>query len=61
MSLKVLGQAVKLCRKAGIETEASGRVNLANIKAIAATGVDYISIGALTHSAPALDFSLNII
>jgi nicotinate-nucleotide pyrophosphorylase (carboxylating) len=38
--------------------EASGNVSLENVAAIAATGVDYISIGALTHSAPAMDFSL---
>ncbi len=38
--------------------EASGNVNLENVSAIAATGVDYISIGVLTHSAPAMDFSL---
>jgi nicotinate-nucleotide pyrophosphorylase (carboxylating) len=38
--------------------EASGNVSLENAAAIAATGVDYISIGALTHSAPAMDFSL---
>jgi nicotinate-nucleotide pyrophosphorylase (carboxylating) len=38
--------------------EASGRVNLETVRAAAETGVDFISIGALTHSAPALDFSL---
>jgi nicotinate-nucleotide pyrophosphorylase (carboxylating) len=40
------------------ELEASGGVTLDNVGAIAATGVDYISVGALTHSAPALDLSL---
>ena len=40
------------------ELEASGGVTLANVAAIAATGVELISIGALTHSAPALDLSL---
>jgi nicotinate-nucleotide pyrophosphorylase (carboxylating) len=40
--------------------EASGNVTLANIRAIAETGVDYISVGALTHSAPALDVSLRL-
>jgi nicotinate-nucleotide pyrophosphorylase (carboxylating) len=39
-------------------TEASGRVTLETIGAVAATGVDFISVGALTHSAPALDLSL---
>jgi nicotinate-nucleotide pyrophosphorylase (carboxylating) len=40
------------------ELEASGGVNLDTVGAIAATGVDFISVGALTHSAPALDVSL---
>lgn len=40
--------------------EASGNVALANVRAIAETGVDYISVGALTHSAPALDVSLRL-
>ena len=42
------------------KTEASGGIKLGNIAEIAATGVDYISIGALTHSARAVDFSLEI-
>jgi len=41
--------------------EASGNVNLSNVKEIAKTGVDFISIGEITHSAPALDISLEII
>lgn len=61
MSVKSLRQAVRLCKKAGVKTEASGRVNLNNVSAIAKTGVDYISIGALTHSAEALDVSLKIV
>lgn len=40
--------------------EASGGVNLESVRAIAATGVDYVSVGALTHSAPALDLSLKV-
>jgi nicotinate-nucleotide pyrophosphorylase (carboxylating) len=40
------------------ELEASGGVNLATVREIAETGVDFISIGALTHSAPSLDFSM---
>ena len=43
-----------------IKFEASGGINLKNVRQIAATGVDYISIGALTHSAPAINFSLEI-
>ena len=41
------------------KTEASGGVNLNTVRAIAQTGVDYISIGALTHSAPAVDIGLD--
>jgi nicotinate-nucleotide pyrophosphorylase (carboxylating) len=41
--------------------EASGNVSLTRIAAIAQTGVDYISIGALTHSAPVFDFSLQFV
>ena len=40
------------------ELEASGGITLDNVRAVAETGVDFISVGALTHSAPALDFSL---
>jgi nicotinate-nucleotide pyrophosphorylase (carboxylating) len=40
--------------------EASGGITLKNVRRIAKTGVDRISIGALTHSAPALDFSLTV-
>jgi len=51
-----------LARKlnSSVELEASGNVNLDNVAAIAGTGVDFISIGALTHSAPGSDFSLNV-
>jgi nicotinate-nucleotide pyrophosphorylase (carboxylating) len=41
-------------------TEASGGVDLDTVRAIAETGVDVISVGALTHSAPALDLGLDI-
>ena len=40
------------------ELEASGGVTLENVRAVAESGVDWISVGALTHSAPALDVSL---
>jgi nicotinate-nucleotide pyrophosphorylase (carboxylating) len=56
-------QAVELVRAAGErrpETEASGGITLDTIRAAAETGVDYISVGALTHSAPALDLSLQL-
>ncbi|MDX6625621.1 MAG: hypothetical protein QOE56_610 [Solirubrobacterales bacterium] len=42
----------------GVSLEASGGVTVENVKAVAETGVEFISIGALTHSAPSLDFSL---
>jgi nicotinate-nucleotide pyrophosphorylase (carboxylating) len=42
------------------ELEASGGIDLANVREVAETGVDFISIGAITHSAPTLDFSLLI-
>ena len=43
-----------------VRFEASGGVNLENVRAVAETGVDIISIGALTHSVKALDFSLEM-
>jgi len=52
-------EAVRL-RPAGVRLEASGGITLGNIREIAETGVDFISVGALTHSAPALDLSLEI-
>ena len=45
--------------KGRVPTEASGGVNLANVRAIAETGVDFIAVGALTHSAPAGDIGLD--
>jgi nicotinate-nucleotide pyrophosphorylase (carboxylating) len=58
MSPGDLRRAVEICRGRA-QTEASGRVNLTNIRAIAETGVDFISIGALTHSARAVDIGLD--
>lgn len=55
-----LREAVKLVAGRA-KTEASGGIRLANAADIAATGVDYISVGALTHSARAVDFSLEIV
>jgi nicotinate-nucleotide pyrophosphorylase (carboxylating) len=46
-------------RPEGVELEASGGITLTTVRAVAETGVDWISIGALTHSAPALDFGLD--
>ena len=59
MSLRDMSEAVALA--AGqVELEASGNVTLDNVGDVAATGVDFISVGALTHSARALDMSLEI-
>ena len=57
MSLNSLKTGIKLAKKY-YETEASGNINVNNIKKVAATGVDRISIGSITHSAPAVDFKL---
>ena len=46
--------------KGKVKFEASGGINLKNVRQIAASGVDFVSIGALTHSAPAIDFSLEL-
>lgn len=59
MAPKTLREAVALC-KGRIVTEASGGVTLDTVAAIAETGVDVISSGALTHSAPSLDVALDI-
>lgn len=58
----VLRQVVKLAGPNGTrpELEASGHVTLETVRAVAESGVDFISVGALTHSAPALDLSLRI-
>ena len=59
MSLEHMRQAVQVTN-GRIPLEASGNVNLKTVGAIAATGVDYISVGELTHSVKALDISLDI-
>jgi len=59
MTLEELRQAVRLCR-GRIPLEASGGVTVDTVADVAATGVDYISVGAITHSAQALDISLEI-
>jgi nicotinate-nucleotide pyrophosphorylase (carboxylating) len=58
MSTTQLREAVDLVRGRAI-LEASGGVNLTTVRAIAETGVDWISVGALTHSAPAMDLGLD--
>ena len=59
MTPSMMKSAVKLIN-GRCEIEASGGINLKNVREVAETGVDFISIGALTHSAPSLDFSLII-
>ena len=63
MSIVNIRSAIRLIKRAKkkIETEISGGVTLNNVRNYARTGADYISIGALTHSAPALDISLKVI
>jgi nicotinate-nucleotide pyrophosphorylase (carboxylating) len=62
MDVETLAEAVAVARrsKKRILLEASGNVSLKNVGRVAATGVDTISVGALTHSAPALDISLEL-
>jgi len=59
MNNKNLKQGVKIAKKY-YETEASGNINLKTVKSVAATGVDRISVGSITHSAPAIDLKLEI-
>lgn len=59
MKNKTLKAGVRMAKK-HYETEASGNVNLKSIKKIAATGVDRVSIGSITHSVPAIDFKFEI-
>ena len=59
MNIKDLKKGVQLIKNK-YETEASGNVNLKNLKKIASTGINRISIGRLTHSVSALDLKLEI-
>ncbi|RJQ21494.1 MAG: carboxylating nicotinate-nucleotide diphosphorylase [Nitrospiraceae bacterium] len=63
MSIDVMKKAVNIIRgkNSGVIIEASGNVTLENVRSIAETGVDLVSVGALTHSAPAADISLKIV
>jgi nicotinate-nucleotide pyrophosphorylase (carboxylating) len=58
MTLETMAEAVRLT-KGRARLEASGNVSLENVRKIAETGVDYISVGALTHSAKVLDVSFD--
>jgi nicotinate-nucleotide pyrophosphorylase (carboxylating) len=57
MSIKNLKAGIKIAKKY-YETEASGNVDLKTVRSIAATGVNRISVGSITHSATAIDFKL---
>ena len=57
MTLKDLRTGVKITKRY-YQTEASGNINLKTVKSVMATGVDRISVGSITHSAPAIDFKL---
>ena len=59
MSIKSLKKGVKISNKY-YETEASGNISLKTIKSVASTGVNRISVGSITHSAPAVDLKLEI-
>jgi nicotinate-nucleotide pyrophosphorylase (carboxylating) len=65
MSIEAMAEAVRLVRSrrpdGRTRVEASGNMTLERVRAVAETGVDDISVGALTHSAPALDLSLRIV
>jgi nicotinate-nucleotide pyrophosphorylase (carboxylating) len=60
METTEMREAIALGRKQGVKFEASGGINLRTVRRIAATGVDYISVGALTHSPRAIDISLEL-
>lgn len=63
MDEELLREAVSLVRAEypAIKLEASGGIVLGNVAKVAACGVDFISVGALTHSAPAIDISLDLV
>ena len=60
MCNEAMAEAVKLIAGRA-KTEASGNMDIPRMKSVAATGVDYISVGALTHSVKAMDISMNIV
>jgi nicotinate-nucleotide pyrophosphorylase (carboxylating) len=59
MNLKNLKKGIKLSKKL-YETETSGGITLKNVRKIASTGVKRISVGQITHSAPGVNFKLEI-
>lgn len=61
MTAPQMTQACSLAKASGVATEASGGLRLCDAAQVAATGVDFVAVGALTHSAPVLDFGLDFI
>ena len=63
MDTPTMTEAVKIIHAAGegIKTEASGNMSIPRLKEVASTGVDYISVGALTHTVKGMDISMNIV
>ena len=60
-ALEALGEAVAVAHEAGVTTEASGGIQPADVGALAASGVDFISLGALTHTLTPMDISLQVV
>jgi nicotinate-nucleotide pyrophosphorylase (carboxylating) len=60
MSLDDLRTCAELCSSRGVLTEASGGLSLDRARAVAETGVDFLAVGALTHSAPVLDLGIDL-
>jgi nicotinate-nucleotide pyrophosphorylase (carboxylating) len=58
MELDTMAEAVKACGRRA-RTEASGGITLERARAVAGTGVDFLAVGAITHSAPSLDIALD--
>jgi nicotinate-nucleotide pyrophosphorylase (carboxylating) len=61
MSPATMREAVALARPRGVRLEASGGLTLDNAREVAETGVDFLAVGALTHSAPVLDLGLDLV
>ena len=61
MTVEELREAVAIARRAtGVRLEASGSMSLSTARAVAATGVDFIAVGSLTHSSLALDLGFDL-
>jgi nicotinate-nucleotide pyrophosphorylase (carboxylating) len=60
MDLEQLRESVAIAREHNVQTEASGGLTLDRARPVAETGVDFFAVGALTHSAPALDIGLDL-